>query len=136
MSATLLYHMLGIRGYRLVKQKVVSGEIEFTIECHQLVCPVCGSANVWRKGHKTRSFKSVPIGSEKTKSKKRFYMENGVAHRIESFRTLLDRLASRSRNFCRIDGRVADTEFEMVTIPDGLQGKLLSRVEVLRTRYS
>ena len=78
--------------------------------------------------------------SEKTKSKKvskkRFYTENGVAHRIESFRTLLDRLASHSRNFCRIDGRVADTEFEMVTIPDGLQGKLLSRVEVLRTRYS
>ena len=69
-------------------------------------------------------------------SKERFCTESGVAYRIESFRTLLDRLSSRSRNFCRMDGRIADTEFEMVTSPDGLQGELLSRVEVLRTRYS
>jgi Transposase and inactivated derivatives len=66
MSATLLYHMLGIRGYKLVKQNIVSGGIEFIIDCHTLTCPVCGSTNVWRKGHKTRSFKSVPIGSKKT----------------------------------------------------------------------
>ena len=66
MSATLLYHMLGIRGYKFVKQKVVPGGIEFYIDCHEPVCPCCGSANVWRKGHKTRSFRSAPIGSKKT----------------------------------------------------------------------
>ena len=73
--------------------------------------------------------------SEKTQAKKvskeRFRTKDGVTHRIESFRTLLDRLASRCRNFCRIDGRIADAEFEMVTSPDELQSELLSRVEVL-----
>jgi len=66
MSATILYHMLGIRGYKFLKQKVVPGGIEFHIECHELACPCCGSTNVWRKGGKTRRFRSVPIGSKKT----------------------------------------------------------------------
>lgn len=66
MSATILYHMLGIRGYKFVKQKVVPGGIEFTVECHEPVCPCCGSANVWRKGGNIRRFRSLPIGSKKT----------------------------------------------------------------------
>ncbi len=50
MSATLLYHMLGIRGYKFVKQKIVPGGIEFHIECQKLLCPCCGSANPLRFG--------------------------------------------------------------------------------------
>lgn len=68
MSATLLYHMHGIRGYRFVKQKVVPGGIEFylCVERHKLCCPDCGSTNVWLKGHKTREFRSLPFGRKIT----------------------------------------------------------------------
>lgn len=68
MSATLLYHMLGVRGYRLVKEKKVSGGLEFHIrmEREKICCPECGSKNVWQKGRHQRRFRSVPIGSKQT----------------------------------------------------------------------
>ena len=78
--------------------------------------------------------------SEKTKVKKRtderFCTDAGIKYRIESFRTLLSQLATRCRNVCRIDGRLSDAEFEILTSPSELQRTLLTRVETLRSRYS
>ena len=68
MSASLLYHMHGIRGYKFVKQKFVKGGVEFYLAATpaQLVCPCCGSTNVWQKGTKERRFRSLPFGRKIT----------------------------------------------------------------------
>lgn len=68
MSATILYHMHGIRGYKLVKEKTVPGGFEFhlSVPCEKVCCPSCGSANVWHKGSKTREFRSLPFGRKTT----------------------------------------------------------------------
>ena len=71
MSTTLFYHILGVRGYRLVKEKIVTGGMEFHIalDRSKVCCPECGSSNVWLKGSQERKFRSIPFG--RTKSKKR-----------------------------------------------------------------
>ena len=68
MSATLLYHMHGIRGYTFLRQKTVPGGIEFylAVPKAKLACPCCGSDNVWQKGTKWRRFHSLPLGRKKT----------------------------------------------------------------------
>jgi len=68
MSATLLYHMHGIRGYPYHRQKNVEGGIEFFISVSpsKLVCPHCQSTNVWRKGGTERRFRSLPFGRKTT----------------------------------------------------------------------
>ena len=68
MSAGLLYHILGVRGYRLVKEKIVGGGMEFhvALDRYNVCCPVCSSKNVWLKGGQERRFRSVPIGRKKT----------------------------------------------------------------------
>jgi len=68
MSATVLYHMHGIRGYTYLRQKIVPGGIEFFIAAgsSELVCPCCGSTNVWQKGTKERRFRSLPFGRKTT----------------------------------------------------------------------
>ncbi|MDR1383615.1 MAG: hypothetical protein LBJ67_07200 [Planctomycetaceae bacterium] len=55
----ILYHMLGIRGYRVVKNPAVVGGIEFYIEANssEFRCPDCGSFNVWRKGSYQRQLR-------------------------------------------------------------------------------
>jgi hypothetical protein len=60
--------MLGVRGYRLVKEKMVEGCMEFHIalDREKICCPECGSKNVWQKGRHQRRFRSVPIGSKQT----------------------------------------------------------------------
>jgi len=64
LSTTLLYHMLGIRGYTFVRQQLVSGGVEFYIAASpsQIVCPCCKSGNVTGKGGKERRFRSLPFG--------------------------------------------------------------------------
>ena len=66
MSATILYHMHGIRGYTYLRHKIVSGGIElfFAVPSHKLVCPCCGSTEVWQKGAKQRRFRSLPFGKK------------------------------------------------------------------------
>ena len=61
--------MLGVRGYRLVQEKKVAGGMEFHIALDRgrICSPDCSSANVWLKGGTERKFRSVPIGSKKTK---------------------------------------------------------------------
>jgi len=65
MSTSLLYHALGIRGYRHMRTGYVGGRVIFTIEQEpgELQCPGCGSRRVIRRGKTMRTFKGVPIGS-------------------------------------------------------------------------
>jgi len=60
--------MHGIRGYTWVRQKIVSGGMEFhlAVPKARLACPCCGSGNVWQKGTKERRFHSLPLGRKKT----------------------------------------------------------------------
>jgi transposase len=66
MSASLIYHAFGVRGYRYVKTGYVEGEVVFTIvqprESYRR--PVCGSDDVIGRGQRTRRFRSVSIGVE------------------------------------------------------------------------
>ena len=64
LSTTLLYHMLGIRGYTFVRQQLVPGGVEFYIAVSpsQVVCSCCKSRNVIGKGGKERRFRSLPFG--------------------------------------------------------------------------
>ena len=68
MSATVLYHMHGIRGYTYLRQKIVSNGVEFyiAVPSDKLVCPSCHSTNVWQKGTKERRFRSLPVGRKTT----------------------------------------------------------------------
>jgi transposase len=68
MSTSLLYHALGIRGYRYARTDFFEGEVMFTIEQgrHTLRCPLCGSPQVIAHGEVPRVFRSVPIGSKAT----------------------------------------------------------------------
>ena len=65
MSTSLLYHGLGVRGYRYVKTEYQGGAIVFTLEQprERYCCPACGSANVIGRGLSPRRFRAVPWGS-------------------------------------------------------------------------
>jgi len=39
-------------------------EVHLEVKDKMLVCPECGSQQVWRRGKRTRRIKSVPIGSK------------------------------------------------------------------------
>jgi len=67
MSTSLLYHGFGIRDYRYVRTKYISGGVVFTIErkMETCCCVACGSENVWRAGVVVRQFRTVPIGSKR-----------------------------------------------------------------------
>ena len=69
MSTSLLYHAFGVRGYQYVSSSYECGEVTFRIvkRKQDLLCPVCGSHKVTRKGTVDRWFKSVPIGSKPVK---------------------------------------------------------------------
>jgi len=69
MSTSLLYHALGIRGYRYVRTDYWLGEVVFTIEQARanLQCPVCSSGQVTAHGQVPRLFRTVPIGSKSTR---------------------------------------------------------------------
>jgi transposase len=64
MSTSLLYHTMGIRGYRYVSTSYENGEITVTIAQGRETCrcPQCQSANVILKGGEWRRFRGVPIG--------------------------------------------------------------------------
>ncbi len=66
MSTSLLYHGFGVRDYRYVRTKFISGGVVFTIERkpETYQCVVCGSRNVWRQGVVERRFDTVPIGGK------------------------------------------------------------------------
>jgi transposase len=68
MSTSLLYHALGIKGYRYVRTAYVQGQTIFTLDQdpNTCRCPACGSADVVSRGHVERRFRSLPIGVRPT----------------------------------------------------------------------
>jgi transposase len=68
MSTSLLYHAFGIVGYRYVSQHFQGGQVNFRIaqQRDRLRCPQCGCDDVWKRGHQTRTFRTVPIGRKPT----------------------------------------------------------------------
>lgn len=64
MSSGLLYHGLGIRGYRLVRTRFEFGAMILVIELppEKRCCPDCGSRNVHSRGTTWRLFRGMPIG--------------------------------------------------------------------------
>ena len=68
MSTSLLYHALGIQGYRYVRTAYVQGQTIFTLgqEPDTCRCSACGSADVVSRGHVERRFRTLPIGPRPT----------------------------------------------------------------------
>src|SRR4051794_19764231 len=68
MSTSLLYHAFGIVGYQYVSQHFQEGQVNFRIaqQRDRLRCPQCGCDDVWKRGHQTRTFRTVPIGRKPT----------------------------------------------------------------------
>ncbi len=64
MSTSLLYHGFGIRGYHYVRTIYELGCVFFNIvqDRFSLRCPHCKSKNVIKRGTKTRTLRTVPIG--------------------------------------------------------------------------
>jgi transposase len=64
MSTSLLYHALGIRGYRHVRTIYEKGAVVFVIDQarEDYRCSHCGSAHVTSRGTKWRQFRAVPFG--------------------------------------------------------------------------
>lgn len=64
MSTSMLYHMMGIRGYRQVSEKYENGGMTVTIAQDRATCrcPQCQSSNVILKGGTWRLFRGIPLG--------------------------------------------------------------------------
>ena len=65
MSTSLLYHAFGVRGYQYQRTDYAEGGVIMTVTQPRktLRCPICGSADVHKRGEKRRSFRALPIGS-------------------------------------------------------------------------
>ena len=65
MSNCLLYHGFRVRGYRIERTEYAKGAMTFTISQRRSSyrCPECGSEDVMGRGHNTRRFRTVPVGS-------------------------------------------------------------------------
>jgi transposase len=66
MSTSLLYHGFGIRGYHYIRTIYQMGCVFFNIvqDSFSLRCPHCKSKNVIKRGTKTRTLRTVPIGNK------------------------------------------------------------------------
>lgn len=64
MSASVLYHGFGIRGYQYERTSYEDGMVTFVISQarDRLRCPRCGSPHVERHGEVVRTFRLLPIG--------------------------------------------------------------------------
>jgi transposase len=64
MSASILYHGFGIRGYQYERSFYDDGMVTFVISQarEQLRCPCCDSPDVDRHGEVVRTFRLLPIG--------------------------------------------------------------------------
>jgi transposase len=69
MSTSLLYHAFNIVGYQHVSEGFAGGQVTFRIEQRRerLRCPQCGDDDVWVRGRRERTFRSVPIGGKPTR---------------------------------------------------------------------
>ena len=66
MSTSLLYHGLGVRGYRHLRTRFENGAIVLVIEQprERYRCSHCGSAKVTSRGRIPRQFRAVPLGKK------------------------------------------------------------------------
>jgi transposase len=66
MSASVLYHGFGIRGYQYERTFYEDGMMTFVISQarERLRCPQCGSPHVDRHGEVVRTFRLLPIGGK------------------------------------------------------------------------
>jgi len=66
MSASLLYHGFGIRGYHYIRAIYQMGCVFFSIvqDPFSLRCPHCKSKNVIKRGTQNRTLRTVPIGNK------------------------------------------------------------------------
>ncbi len=66
MSTSLLYHGLGIQGYRYRSTEYLPAEIVFTVDQDRKFwrCSACGAANVRPKGRNLREFRAPPLGGK------------------------------------------------------------------------
>ena len=66
MSTSMLYRVFGVRDYRYVKTKYISGGVIFTMDrkAKTCCCAACGSRNVRPQGAVERSFHTLPIGGK------------------------------------------------------------------------
>ena len=66
MSTSLLYHGFGIRSYQYVRSLFVHGRVVFKIKQDRfsLQCPECCSKQLILKGHISRVFRTIPIGTK------------------------------------------------------------------------
>ena len=64
MSASVVYHGFGIRGYQYERTYYEDGAVTFVIRQarERLRCPRCNSPHIERRGGVTRMFRLVPIG--------------------------------------------------------------------------
>ena len=64
MSASIVYHGFGIRGYQYERSFYEDGTVTFVISQarDRLRCPRCGTSHVERPGEVTRAFRLLPIG--------------------------------------------------------------------------
>lgn len=64
MSASVVYHGFGIRGYQYERSFYEDGTVTFVISQarDRLRCPRCGTSHVERRGEVTRAFRLLPIG--------------------------------------------------------------------------
>jgi transposase len=65
MDESLLHEIFGVdRTYRCTGSETKQGGVFIAVEPKEelLVCPVCGSSNVIRKGKRTRRIQTLPIG--------------------------------------------------------------------------
>jgi transposase len=68
MSTSLLYHAFNIVGYQHVSERFQGGQVTFRIrqQRDRLRCSQCGNDDLWVRGHKERTFRSLPIGGKPT----------------------------------------------------------------------
>jgi len=68
MSTSLLYHAFNIVGYQQVSERFQGGQVIFRIKQarDRMRCPQCGEEDLWVRGHKERTFRSLPIGGKPT----------------------------------------------------------------------
>ena len=68
MSASVLYQLLGVYGYRVTKVQRDEGRALLHIEPqpHRVRCPECQGKNVIRRGEEVRWFRNLPIGQDCT----------------------------------------------------------------------
>jgi transposase len=118
MSTSLLYHAFGIRGYQYVSSRYEFGEVKFRIvkRKQDLVCPLCGSRKVIRKGTVDRGFNSVPIGSKPVKIV--LAVQRVLCMACDSLRQIKLGFADERRSYTRQFERYALELSQCMTIKD------------------